>query len=112
MFKKVIVAMGVVLTQAAIVCAAEQNAQAIYAASSIIAAALGVGIAACGCGIGMGTLVASELQGVARQPELTGKLQVNMMIGLAMIETLVLYALFIGIILLFANPFGKLFVQH
>ena len=74
---------------------------------SALAVALGVGIAAGGCGVGMGMCIASALQGIARQPENTPKLQMNMMIGLAFIESLVLYALFIAIILLYANPFLK-----
>jgi F-type H+-transporting ATPase subunit c len=74
---------------------------------SSAAAILGVALAATGCGIGMSFCITSALQGIARQPEITSKLQMNMMIGLAFIESLVLYTLFIAIILLFANPFTK-----
>jgi len=73
--------------------------------SSVIAAGIGLGFAAAGCGIGMGLCIASTLQGIARQPELTSKLQLNMMIGLAFIESQILYVLFIAILLIFANPF-------
>lgn len=76
--------------------------------ATVLAAGLGVGLAAGGCGVGMGLVIASALQGMARQPELQGKLQMNMLIGFALIEAQVLYALFIAIILLFANPFAKL----
>jgi len=76
--------------------------------ATVLAAGLGVGLAAAGCGLGMGLVIASALQGMARQPEIQGKLQLNMLIGFALIEAQVLYALFIAIILLFANPFTKL----
>lgn len=78
-----------------------------FFAASAVGAILGVGIAAAGCGVGMGICIAQALAGIARQPEVMPKLQLNMMIGLAFIETLILYTLFIAIILLFANPFMK-----
>jgi F-type H+-transporting ATPase subunit c len=71
----------------------------------MIASGIGVGIAAGGCGIGMGLVFASALQGIARQPELQGKLQMNMMLCFALIEAQVLYALFLAIVFVFANPF-------
>ena len=55
--------------------------------------------------------IRKALEGIARQPEAGGQLQLSMIIGLAFIESLVLYVLFISIILLFANPFTKYFVQ-
>jgi F-type H+-transporting ATPase subunit c len=55
--------------------------------------------------------IRKALDGIARQPEAGGQLQLSMIIGLAFIESLVLYVLFISIILLFANPFIKYFVQ-
>lgn len=96
-----------ILVQTGILCAADQAAASFFG-FSVLSAGLGVGVAAAGCGVGVGLCVASALQGIARQPELSGKLLMNMMIGLAFIESLVLYALFIGIILLFANPFKDL----
>jgi F-type H+-transporting ATPase subunit c len=89
--------------------AASEAASTLFA-GTVIGAGLGVGLAAGGCGCGMGILIASYLQGMARQPELAGKLQMNMFVGFALIEAQVLYALFIAIILLFANPFSKYFL--
>jgi len=97
-----------IMVQTGLLFAADQ-ATASYTGFSVLAAGIGMGIAACGCGIGMGTCIASALQGIARQPELTSKLQLNMMLGLVFIETLALYTLFIAIMLLFVNPFIKLF---
>ena len=67
-------------------------------------AAFGVGLAASGCGIGMGMCSSGCLNATARNPEVAGKLTVNMFIGLALIEALTIYALVIGLIILYANP--------
>jgi F-type H+-transporting ATPase subunit c len=79
---------------------------ATYFGQSLLASGIGVGIAAGGCGIGMGLVIASTLQGIARQPELQSKLQMNMFLGFALIEAQVLYVLFLAIIFIFANPFA------
>lgn len=108
--KKLLFAMQFVLVCVSVIFAADLGTS-IFVGSSLIGAGLGVGLAAAGCGVGMGHCISSALQGIARQPDLTSKLQLQMMIGLAFIESLVLYALFIAIILLFANPFSKVFLH-
>lgn len=72
-----------------------------------IAAGIGMGIGAFGTGIGQGSAVRGACEGVARNPEASGKITVTLMIGLAMIESLAIYALVIELILLYANPFLK-----
>lgn len=89
---------------------AADAAVAQFLGNSAIAAGVGVGIAAGGGGIGMGLVIAAALQGMARQPELTSKLQMQMLLGFALIEAQVLYMLFIAIILLYANPFKAIVV--
>lgn len=69
------------------------------------AAALGMAVAAAGCGIGQGMAVKAACEGTARNPEASGKITVTMLIGLALIESLAIYALVVNLILLFANPF-------
>ena len=54
---------------------------------------IGYGLAAIGPGIGIGIVVGKTVEGMARQPELAGKLQVLMYIGIAFTEALA----FIGI---------------
>ena len=49
---------------------------------------LGYGVAAIGPGIGIGILVGKALESTARQPEVSGRIQTLMFIGLAMIELL------------------------
>ncbi|MBN2223305.1 MAG: ATP synthase F0 subunit C [Deltaproteobacteria bacterium] len=81
----------------------------IYFALSVLGAGLAIGLGACGTGVGMGAAVRGALEGAARNPDTYGRLLTTMMIGLAMIESLAIYALVIALILLYANPFAKLF---
>lgn len=74
-------------------------------AFSAIAAGVGLGIAACGGAIGMGHAAGATISGTARNPGLGGKLQTTMFISIALIEAQVIYALVVGLILLYANPF-------
>jgi F-type H+-transporting ATPase subunit c len=69
------------------------------------ATALGMAVAAFGCGIGQGLAVKAACEGTARNPEASGKITVTMLIGLAMVESLAIYALVVNLIILFANPF-------
>ena len=49
-------------------------------------AAIGAGFVAVGAGIGVGLIGSSALEGIARQPEITGKLQANMLIAAGLVE--------------------------
>lgn len=80
-----------------------------FFAATVIAAGLSIGIAAFGTGMGQGTAVSKALEGIARQPEAAGPIQTNMIIGLAFIESLCIYALVVSLILIFANPFSTFF---
>lgn len=70
----------------------------------VTAAGFGVGIAAFGCGIGQGLGLKGAVEGIARNPESSGKVTVTMLIGLAMIESLCIYALVVALILIYAHP--------
>ncbi len=59
------------------------------------AMALGLGLAAFGGAAGQGRAIAGAVEAVARQPEAGGRIQGMMIIGLALIETLVIYMLLI-----------------
>ena len=73
----------------------------------VLAAGIGMGIGTLGTGIGQGLAVKSAVEGVSRNPGASGKILTNMMIGLAMIESLAIYALVVSLIILFANPYTK-----
>src|SRR4051812_4482103 len=61
-----------------------------------IGAALAIGLAALGGGLGQGRAAASALDGIARNPQASGKIFVPMIVGLALIESLVIYGLIIA----------------
>ena len=64
----------------------------IYFAGLAIAVAF-IAVAACGCGVGQGIAVYGATTSMARQPEMAGKIQLVMFIGLAFIESLTIYSL-------------------
>jgi len=65
-----------------------------------LSAPLGVGIAALGSGIGLGLAVGGAMEAIGRQPEASGKILTNMIIGAALIEALTIYALIVFFIVL------------
>jgi F-type H+-transporting ATPase subunit c len=63
-----------------------------------LGAALAIGIAAFGGALGQGRTMVAALEGIARNPSAQGKIFVPMIIGLALIESLVLYAFVIAFV--------------
>jgi F-type H+-transporting ATPase subunit c len=66
-----------------------------------IGAALAVGLAAAAGAIGMGMAISKASESIARQPEAEGKIRTSLMLGLVFIETAIIYALIIGILIIF-----------
>lgn len=64
-----------------------------------IAAGLAIGVAAFGGALGQSRAAAAALEGIARNPGGAGKIQTPMIIALALIESLVIYALVIAFLL-------------
>lgn len=62
------------------------------------AAALALGVAAAGCGLGQGKATAAACESTARNPGAAGPIRISFIIGVALIESLVLYALVIVLI--------------
>jgi len=58
-----------------------------------------------GAGLGIGHAAAGASEAVGRNPAAQGKIMMTMMIGMAMAESIAIYALVISLILLFVNPF-------
>ena len=69
-----------------------------------IGAGLGLGLAAFGGGMGQGRTAAAALEGIARNPGAADKMFVPMIIGLALIESLVIYTFLIAIFLWIKIP--------
>ncbi|HMK55004.1 MAG TPA: ATP synthase F0 subunit C [Dissulfurispiraceae bacterium] len=78
-----------------------------YFSFATLGCAIGIGLAALGCGIGMGHGLRGATEGTARNPGVSGKIMTTLIIGLAMIESLAIYALVVVLITFYANPFVK-----
>ena len=65
-----------------------------------LACGLGIAIAAFGGALGQGRTASSALDGIARNPGASGKIFTPMILGLALIESLVIYSLIISILLM------------
>lgn len=80
---------------------------AIIIATSVIgAAAIGVG-ASFAAAKGDSTVASKALECMARQPEQASTFQVNMLMGIGLVESIPIIASVIAIVLVFANPFVK-----
>jgi F-type H+-transporting ATPase subunit c len=80
--------------------AAKEQAVAANSGLIALAAGLGLGLAALGGALGQGRAAATALDGIARNPGAADKIRGPMILGLALIESLVIYALIIGFLLL------------
>ena len=67
----------------------------------LIAAAVVVGVVATAGAIGMALAISKSTSGMARQPEVAGKINSAMMLGLVFIETAIIYALIVAILIIF-----------
>ena len=76
-----------------------------YYALAVVGCGFGIGLAALGTGIGMGHGLGGACEGVARNPGVSGKIMTTLIVGMAMIESLAIYALVVVLIVLYANPF-------
>jgi F-type H+-transporting ATPase subunit c len=56
-------------------------------------AGIGAGLAVIGAGMGIGRIGGSAMEGMARQPEMAGKIQTGMLIASALIEGAALFAI-------------------
>lgn len=66
----------------------------------MMAAGLGMSLAAFGGALGQGKAAAAALEGIARNPGAADKLFTPMILGLALIESLVIYSLVISFMIL------------
>ncbi len=64
-----------------------------------LAAGLAIGIAAVGAGLGQGRAVAAAMESIGRNPNVADRIQTPMIIGIAFMEALAIYALVIAFFL-------------
>lgn len=66
-----------------------------------ISAAIIIGLAAAAGAIGMAMTIMKTIDGISRQPEAAGNIRGAMMLGLVFIETAIIYALIVAILVVF-----------
>ena len=64
-----------------------------------LGAALAIALSTTGPGIGQGIASGKALEAMARQPEMYGKIQTNMILAMALMEALAIYGLLISFML-------------
>ncbi len=75
-----------------------------YLAMSYLAAGLSAGVIVVGASLGIGKLAAGALEGMARQPEVSGDLRTTMIIAAALIEGFTFFALVVAFMLATKAP--------
>ena len=81
------------------------------AVASILAAGIGMGIGAIGPALGEGRALAQALSSIAQQPDETNTITRTLFVGMAMVESTAIYCFVVAMILIFANPFWKYFLE-
>ena len=64
---------------------------------AMMGAGIGAGLAVIGAGLGIGRIGGSAMEGMARQPEIQGKLQISALILAALVEGAALFAIVIAL---------------
>ena len=77
---------------------AKEQAVAGQGGIMVLGATIGLGLAALGGALAQGRAAAAALEGIARNPGATDKVRGPMILGLALIESLVIYALIIALL--------------
>lgn len=77
---------------------AEEAAHDAAAGKPMYALAKGfaVGVAALGCALGQGKIVSAAVEGIARNPGAAGQVFTPMLLGVAFVETLLIFTLFLS----------------
>ena len=82
-----------------------QQSESAQADSSLglkaVATGIAIGLAAAGGAVGMGIAAGKSVEGIARQPEAESKIRTTLMLGLVFIETAIIYALLVVILIIF-----------
>ena len=104
-FKKVItlvMVIGMIFALAMPVFAAgDASADNSVLGDKALAAAVAVGLAAAAGAVGMGWAIAKSAEAISRQPEAENKIRTTLMLGLVFVETAIIYALVIAILIIF-----------
>lgn len=66
-----------------------------------IASGIAIGLTGLGGALAMGMAISKAADGISRQPEADNKIRTTLMLGLVFIETVVIYALIVAILIIF-----------
>jgi F-type H+-transporting ATPase subunit c len=80
------------------------DSKTLIVAVSTFSAGLAVAIGGYGPARGLGEALGKALEAIGRQPEATAQITRTLFVGMALIESVVIYAFVISLIILFANP--------
>ncbi|HPC01098.1 MAG TPA: ATP synthase F0 subunit C [Syntrophales bacterium] len=111
-------AMGAVLATSPLALAAgealpaagESYVKVLFTVGAMLGAGFAIGLGAIGAGAGIGNAASGACQAVGRNPGVQGKIMTVMLVGMAMAESVAIYALVISLVLLYANPYVKYFL--
>ena len=79
----------------------DESGESDVTSAKAMGSGLMIGIACLGGALAMGIAVARSSEAIARQPEATGQIRASMMMGLVFIETVIIYALIVAILIIF-----------
>jgi F-type H+-transporting ATPase subunit c len=79
----------------------------LFVSVSVFSAALAIGLGGYGPARALGEALARALDSLARQPESASQIVRTLFVGMALIESIAIYALLVSLIILFANPLIK-----
>ncbi len=77
----------------------------IFSVGAMLGAGFAIGLGCIGAGAGIGAAAAGASEAVGRNPAAQGKIMMTMMVGMAMAESIAIYALVVTLILLYVNPY-------
>lgn len=87
------------------ICYAQENSIEVASQATkgykALASGIALGLAAIGGAIGMGIAIAKATEGISRKPEAENKIRNTLMLGLVFIETAIIYALVVSILIIF-----------
>src|SRR5512145_281346 len=72
--------------------------KAIVMGCALLGAGIAIGVGAVGAGLGLGQATSGAANAVGRNPEAQGKVMLTMMVGMAMTESVAIYALVISLV--------------
>ena len=82
-----------------------------FTLASTVASILGISLGVMLPSLAMGWAISRAMEALSRQPEAERSIMRTLFIGLAMIESLVIYVLVIVLIVLFRNPLLEYFLK-